>query len=769
MLKCRYALLLLLAITLAHAAKPTAKPQESFVPYWTAEPGWDTELQLRNNLVAGSLTVTPVLRLVDGKEISLDPVTISANSSASIPVSQALLSKAPNLLIQPATFGSVVFRYTALHARNLAAFAAVHMHGQPIGYHVDAFPVPHSTTGGSMEGIWWQPRPTVKDVMVISNSSDKRIGGVLALSDASGKLWRDRWSLSPHATQRIDVGDLVRKAGLTGNYGGIAFSSASFASALDGTHFLYDDTSGFSALMNLVDRDPAAKLEERTWAGNKQWTMWAPMLALQAPDPAAGFPGGTVLQPMLFLRNATAKNVGASMQLTWRGDSDKGRVQLPEVKLKPFETRQLEIGPMQKQLGIPDDAHWALVTLTSPASPDDLLATAASYDSTGRYGAQTPFSDNLGAYWAGGQWLVDATHNAIVAVTNGGNRATKALLTLHFDDGKKNYEIQQTIQPGDQMWLNFADLIHLSVPDRKGNTLPTDVTWGTYDLEDLDPGLGGNLIEGKVALDKTFGHLTYGCLTCCGKTPYLSPDPVNVIVSGFGNISTLGTDNCSAKTGISLSNYFNYNGTWWSDNTSIAQVTAYKAHGMAPGMANGYAKANVPSGDGPYPKSPCPDPPQQAAAPVPVHVPTSLKVVKATILQTGNTGDHGCLLGYYGIQIDVLYQVLDQDGVVIADATMTPQEHVVLWDGTIKDGPIGPTNISTTSATTRADGTFDDAPVGACKAVPFTTALTTSQDIKILTSSGSTYTVRHNDYKFTSTNLTNHGTVTNGSDIVKTQ
>jgi hypothetical protein len=213
--------------------------------------------------------------------------------------------------------------------------------------------------------------------------------------------------------------------------------------------------------------------------------MWAPMLALQTPDPAAGFPSGTVLQPMLFLRNATAKNLRASIQLTWRGESAKGRAQLPEIRLKPFETRQLDIGSMQKQLGIPDDAHWALVTLTSPVSPDDLLATAASYDSTGRYGAQTPFSDNLGAYWAGGQWQVDATHNALVAVTNGGNRATKALLTLHFDDGRKNYEIQQTIQPGDQMWLNLADLIHQGVPDRKGNAFPADVASGTHDLEDL--------------------------------------------------------------------------------------------------------------------------------------------------------------------------------------------------------------------------------------------------------------------------------------------
>ncbi len=94
---------------------------------------------------------------------------------------------------------------------------------------------------------------------------------------------------------------------------------------------------------------------------------------------------------------------------------------------------------------------------------------------------------------------------------------------------------------------------------------------------------------------------------------------------------------------------------------------------------------------------------------------------------------------------------------------------VVFWDGSTKDGPIGPTYISTTSATTRADGTFDDAPEGACRNVPFTTALTTSQDIKILTTSGLTYTVRHNDFKFTSTNLTNHGTATNGSDIQATQ
>jgi len=342
------------------------------------------------------------------------------------------------------------------------------------------------------------------------------------------------------------------------------------------------------------------------------------MLALQTPDPAAGFPAGTVLEPMIFLRNATAKKQSASITLSWRGDLAKGQVALSEVILQPFETRQLEIGPMQKQLGIPDDAHWALVTLTSPASPDDLLAVAASYDSTGRYGAQTPFSDNLGAYWSGGQWQLDATHNAIIAVTNRGNRATDALLTLHFEDGKKNYEIQQTIQPGEQMWLNLADLIHHNTPDRKGNSLSPDVTSGTYDLEDLNPGSGGNLIEGKVVLDKTWGHLTYGCLTCCGYSPYLSPNPVSVIVSGTGGISTLGTNNCTGAGGFSLNTYFNSTGRWWSENTGIATVTAYQAQGVSMGTANGDASATIPSGDGGRPKPPCPQVLQEAQAPVKV-------------------------------------------------------------------------------------------------------------------------------------------------------
>jgi hypothetical protein len=145
-------------------------------------------------------------------------------------------------------------------------------------------------------------------------------------------------------------------------------------------------------------------------------------------------------------------------------------------------------------------------------------------------------------------------------------------------------------------------------------------------------------------------------------------------------------------------------------------------------------------------------------------------VLKTTILQTGNSGNHGCLSGYYGIEIDIAYQVLDQFSSPIRSSAMTPQEYVVWYDGSNNGGftDIGPTYVSTTSKTTRSDGTFDDAPLGLCKNIPFNTPLTTTQTIQVLFNS-QPYTIRTNNWKFSSTNLINHGTVTNGADVNASQ
>jgi len=185
------------------------------------------------------------------------------------------------------------------------------------------------------------------------------------------------------------------------------------------------------------------------------------------------------------VRNTTARQVAANITLAWRGDSGEGQVKLPPLNMAPFATQQLQIGAMQKQLGIPDDAHWALVTLTSGTAPNDVIAIASSYDASGRYNLQSPFSPTVVGHFAGGEWRADSTHNHILSVTNSGQKPANTLLSLHYANGAKTYEMQQTIPPSDQMWINLASLISDRVPDRKGNLLPADLTSGTYDVQQI--------------------------------------------------------------------------------------------------------------------------------------------------------------------------------------------------------------------------------------------------------------------------------------------
>src|SRR5580693_7000879 len=254
------ALVAITSVSTAFSAKPSAKPQEVFAPYWTSDPGWETEFQLKNNLPSQSLTVTPVLRLATGEEIALDPVTIAPNASVTVEINQALLKHSPTLVNQPGSYGSVVLRFTSFHPRNLTASAVISLHGSPIGFHVAAYPAvdsepfPGSALAGSREGIWWQPRIPGSDVLILSNSAQKALAGTLWLSDAAGKRWSEPLSLAGHQTVRLDLRELVTSSGLSGQYGGIRFEVPANAGALGSVHFMYDELAKSSSALEMFTR-----------------------------------------------------------------------------------------------------------------------------------------------------------------------------------------------------------------------------------------------------------------------------------------------------------------------------------------------------------------------------------------------------------------------------------------------------------------------------------------------------------------------------------
>lgn len=243
-------------------------------------------------------------------------------------------------------------------------------------------------------------------------------------------------------------------------------------------------------------------------------------------------------------------------------------------------------------------------------------------------------------HFAGGEWRADSAHNQIVAVTNTGQKAANALLTLHYDNGEKSYEMQQSIQPGDQMWLNVASLIRNRIADRKGNVLPTDLSFGTYDVQDLSPGLG-SLLLGNLALDGTFGFQAHPPdlpLCCVTIDPTWDPDYITFeALSGFGKTLPVNVNGYNSCTGtlenISL-DFF----SWWSGNTAVAQVTKQQVKSVGVGVTTGTAEGYVIEGQG----SNCVETIVEPSAPITVQVPTSLKFLSVTVLPNGSGPPNGC-------------------------------------------------------------------------------------------------------------------------------
>jgi hypothetical protein len=552
---------------------PTLVDNEQVIAYWTTETGWKSELQLRNNKVAGDLTVTPALRLPDGSETVLVSVTIKPQEVTAIDLDAAIGNTAPRLV---GTYGSVVLRFHSSSRGNLYAALMVRNIGHPFAFHIDASGERQDYQTASREGVWWLPQETTSDYLIFTNQGQDVIPLNLSLYDAAGKEAKQKLVLGPRETSRYSVRKLVQAAGLSGSYGGVKIFANAHAGSLDTIHVLFDETAGFSAILKMFGHEPNAKLEERDFARTGTWTLRAPMLALSNPDPALGFPVGTILQPQLFIRNTADQPANAKVRFNWRSGNATGASPGLSLRLDPQETRRIDVAALQDGTTLPKLVNWTSVTLTTEGLPDEVMAVAASYDQTLRFGAQTPFSDQLAHKWAGGMWEFDAQHNSIITAGNGGTQPIRAAFTIFYNQGLEKYQSEQALQPDEQMWIDIGKLIREQVPDETGKTLPRDLTSGSYEVSDLTHAAMGTLFEGKVIYDKTYGHVAYGCALCCAYTnPVLFFNPIAV---GLGLASADGVnalETCGDYNVDVSSSFYN---NWSSANTAIVTVDSKGNH-----------------------------------------------------------------------------------------------------------------------------------------------------------------------------------------------
>jgi hypothetical protein len=651
------------------------------------------------------------LRTADGIETALPAVTVAANDIAALDVGKVIASAAPQLA---GGYGSVVFRYTAPVSRALYAAEMVQLPGTPIEFHLDAFPqAPKPMTGGR-EGIWWLPRDSTKDWLVLANTSDSSLTAKLTFYESSGKAWRQPLRLGPRQTARLSVRSLIQQRGLEGSFGGISVDAGARAADLDSAHFVYDDATGFLALMKMFDHNPSATPSERSLT-NRQWTIRAPMLPLANPDPALALPAGTTLKPAIFLRNASANTYTAQITFNWRSESITGKSVIP-IPLKSSVTTVVDVGALQANGTIPASAQWAWVSITAPVRPDDLLAVATSFDATGRLGAQTPFSDQAANHWEGGMWEVDTNHDTLIAVGNAGPSALKAQVTLYYNSGKDKYYLERALDRDEQLWVDLNKVIRDQIPDKNGTRISPDVMSGTYELDSLGDEKSDGLFEGKLVVDKTYGYAVHGCGDCCPHEfdqRYLVQDPLDLAVNGKSNPNQTawGIDACTGKAVLLQPS------SWNTGDQNVATVDSnglVTAKGAGSTTDTAYVKNMVPNSKGycTYYTVPAIGTVNVAN----VLVPTSLSIVAGT---SKTTTEASCSAGQYGTGCGMgrsfTYQVNDQFGSPMRVAGLA------VWDEINTTSPnnlnisgyqttCAPPNTGPCGAVTDTNGQFQENP-----------------------------------------------------------
>jgi hypothetical protein len=556
-------------------AKWNPSAQEVSVAYWTLEPGWSTVLEMRNNVTHHDLTVTPVLRASTGEETPLTPVIITPQHVVSLDLRNAAAASSKTL----GPFGSVVFRFDGLYPDNLFAATIVRREGEPIDFHFDGQENGPNYNSGGIEGMWWLPAASSTDYLILSNPLKKTVTGTLALTSSFASHRPAALSLGPGETKRINLGEVLGPSSI-GAVGGLSLSLPG-KELISATQIVFDEVTGLAVMMKMFDREPDDQPKSRV--------LLAPMMALSQPDQGLGFPNGTQLLPRILLRNAGPASTQISATVDWRNQSS-GTFAFPGLTLSPGEVRIISLADYQQAGQIPPDATWGTLKLSYTGRRADLVAVAVSYDTTNRYGLQTPFSEDLSRMWAGGMWHVDPTHNTFITTGNAGAEATAAEATLFYNGGKSKYRIEKVLSPGQQLWLDVGHLVHDQIPDSDGHTLPPDTMTGSYELRDLDHAYVGQLYEGKLVIDKTYGHAAYGCGSCCGYdgvafNPTSFTGPVNI----DGGETINAADTCTGG----IVNVTGDANDWGSSDTAVATLSKATVHTVAVGSATGSTQAKL--------------------------------------------------------------------------------------------------------------------------------------------------------------------------------
>jgi hypothetical protein len=548
-------------------------------PYWSVEDGFVSTIEMKNYRVDQSLTIMPILYPLHGSAVALDPVALNPSETRLLNINDALAAHHKHF-----TVGSVEIRYADVTESVLGANLTVLNKEKSLIFDFQ-FRMPEMSP--RLEGLWWFYDEHTDGFIAVHNTSDDAVTATPTFYAQQHPHQLEPLHLQPHEMRLIELRKELNKLELGETTGGGIRIESSKSNAVIAGGCLVNSEIGFSAPLRMDDPEMQAMRASRLGK-----TLHALMVSIGKDSSMMpmGLPPGTLMNPIVNLRNVTEGNIGVKLVFRYQVGTLTQSFTMPTMQLGAQEIKRLNLLPYWQSGQIPQTISSGSLEMSYTGKSGSLVASATSVDQTGTYVFDAKIDNRLAAGFQGEYWSTEGDNDTSITVKNITQKEAKAWPSFQYDSGRGNYEMPaMTLQPGESGMIDLKMLQMEKMPGAKGEILPETATFGGMTLRE-EPGGRHFLIDAVVFNPKTAtcGVCGYGCLY--PQSLITIPGGMALVVGELSGALGVQANMCDGTHQLG----WQCSCDFASGNSSIATINEFCTNyitGVAPGstLANGTA------------------------------------------------------------------------------------------------------------------------------------------------------------------------------------
>lgn len=484
--------------------------------------------------------------ILSGGEVTLDPVTVPAHSSATVDITAALKERGLR-----DTRGTVAVRFDFKSYGPGAAVVQMRDNKHHVFLNSYAQSSEEYWSGTSYDAVVWAPQEGTEGFIALTNASDDTHAVRLTFAIKGRSERQPEIQIPARQTRIVPIRDLLDRsrksgAGIHIEYDQGAGEAYSGAILVEGQ--LFDKRTGFAKNIHFMDK-----------ALPPTGTLRTHFLLLGRQPAGDNFPADVSFRSVAVVRNIDSVAVTITPTVKFLRNDIVQSINLPARLLRSDETTLIDFQAEQKAGHLPADFTQGSVELTPDIDRTSIVGELFNFSQNGGYVVGPSFTSYPNRATSS-IWRTDGTFQTTIMIENTAAEDDRVAVHLYSERGQ--YTKTFDVSAGKLIKINLRDLQQNRIADDQGNLL-VDTT-GVMSL------IGGHNARSKLSYDKIV-HST-------DQSDYvgLPPNPCDY-VTGIG----MYVDTSSGTQPFPVMKEYDWSisgpqdeGAWGSSsNSSIAQIT----------------------------------------------------------------------------------------------------------------------------------------------------------------------------------------------------